>query len=66
MELGKAPVKRVTIGKLSANERCVLQRKRAGCTQIEVAKELGVCRWWLNQMESGKIDCTPLSHFWDQ
>lgn len=66
MELGKLPAKRVAIGKLAAHERCLLQRRRAGYTQARVAKDIGVCRWWLNQMEHGKIDCTPLSSYWDQ
>jgi FixJ family two-component response regulator len=65
MELGKVATKRVAIGKLSANERCVLQRKRAGYTQLQIATDLGVCRWWVNQMESGRQDCTPLSSYWD-
>jgi hypothetical protein len=66
MELGKVPAKRVSIGRLSPNERCVLQRKRAGYTQVQVAKDLGLCRWWVNQMETGRQDCSPLSSYWDQ
>lgn len=66
METGAIPAKRVAIGRLTANERCVLQRKRAGYSQLEVATDLGMCRWWVNQMESGKQDCTPLSSYWDQ
>lgn len=66
IETGKQDAKRVAIGRLTANERCVLQRRRAGYTQLEIAKDLGVCRWWVNQMESGRQDCTPLSSYWDQ
>lgn len=66
MELGKAPVKRVAIGRLAAHERCLLQRRRAGYTQLEIAKDLGCCRWWVNRMEHGTVDCTPLSSYWDQ
>jgi DNA-binding XRE family transcriptional regulator len=65
MELGKTEARRVPIGKLTANERCVLQRKRVGSTQLQVAQDLGVCRWWVNQMESGRQDCTALSSYWD-
>lgn len=65
IELGKVPAKRVAIGRLAANERCVLQRRRAGKTQLEVGKGIGCCRWWVNQMESGQIDCTPLVNYWD-
>jgi hypothetical protein len=66
MELAKVPAKRVAIGRLAPHERCLLQRRRTGYTQLEIAKDIGVCRWWLNQMEHGKIDCTPLSSYWDQ
>lgn len=66
VELGRVPAKRVAIGRLKANERCVLQRRRAGYTQLQVGEEMGCCRWWVNQMESGKIDPTPLINYWDQ
>lgn len=66
MELDRVHAKRVAIGRLTTNERCVLQRKRARKTQLEVATDLGVCRWWVNQMESGRQDCTILSSYWDQ
>lgn len=59
----KVPV--VSIGKLEPHERCVLMRRRTGYTQKRVAKELKVCRWWLNQMETGRIDCTPLTDYWN-
>ncbi len=65
MELAKVPAKRVTIGRLAAHERCLLQRRRAGYSQVRVAKELGYCRWWVNQMEHGKIDASPLIEYWD-
>jgi DNA-binding XRE family transcriptional regulator len=53
------------LGKLDAHERCVLYRRRAECTQAEVAKELGVCRWWLNQMERGLQPCQALLDYWE-
>ena len=65
MELGNAPAKRVAIGKLKANERCVLMRRRTGSTQLKVSREMGCCRWWVNRMEQGVIDCTPLVNYWE-
>lgn len=65
IELGKTKAKKVAIGRLKAHERCVLQRRRAGYTQIQIATDLGLCRWWVNQMESGRQDCTRLSSYWD-
>lgn len=55
----------VKIGRLEAGERCVLQRRRAGYTQKRVAKELKMCRYWVNQMENGTVDCTPLTSYWN-
>lgn len=65
MELGSIPAKRLKIGRITENERCVLMRRRAGYTQRQVGKDLGFCRWWINQMESGKVDCTPLTTYWN-
>jgi DNA-binding XRE family transcriptional regulator len=59
----KVPV--ISIGRLEAGERCVLQRRRAGYTQKRVAKELKMCRYWVNQMENGTVDCTPLTSYWN-
>lgn len=55
----------VSIGKLQAGERCVLQRRRAGYTQKRVAKEMKLCRYWVNLMENGTVDCTPLTSYWN-
>src|SRR5688500_12368401 len=66
MELGEpGSAKRVAIGRLKSNERCVLMRRRTGSTQLEIARDLGCCRWWVNRMEQGKIDCTPLCCYWE-
>lgn len=54
------------IKRLQPHERCLLYRRRVGRTQDDVAKELGVCRWWLNQMERGKVSCDALLWFWEQ
>jgi transcriptional regulator with XRE-family HTH domain len=60
----RAPL--VKIGHLTPAERCLLRRRREGWTQEEVAAKVGVCRWWLNQMEQGKVDCTELLKYWEQ
>lgn len=45
-------------------EKCVLWRRRSGKGQKEIAAELHISRNWLNQMETGKIDCTRLLEWW--
>ena len=55
----------IKIDKLTPAERCLLYRRRAGYTQARVAKELGVCRWWLNQMERGAVACDDLLWYWE-
>jgi transcriptional regulator with XRE-family HTH domain len=48
------------------HERCLVFRKRAGLTQSEVASSLGQSRYWINQKEMGRVDCTDLLEFWEQ
>lgn len=50
---------------LATHERCMLYRRRAGYTQARVARELKVCRWWLNQMERGVVPCDDLICYWE-
>jgi DNA-binding XRE family transcriptional regulator len=52
------------LGGLSDHEKCYILRKRAGRKQIECAQEMGVTRFWFNQMELGKAPCDPLIEFW--
>lgn len=51
---------------LRDHEKLLLARRRAEMKQDEVAKEIGVSRYWLNQMEMGKF---PLAEkfvtFWE-
>lgn len=56
---------KVRVGTLKPHERCYLYRRRTGKTQMEVAKDLGVCRYWLNRMELGEVDCTDLACYWE-
>jgi DNA-binding XRE family transcriptional regulator len=50
---------------LKDHERCLIMRRRCGKTQVQVAKELAVSRYWLNLMELGKVPCDDLLWFWE-
>jgi DNA-binding XRE family transcriptional regulator len=50
---------------LFAHEQCFLYRRRCKMTQAQVALEMGICRDWMRQMETGKIDCTALCNYWE-
>lgn len=52
------------LGGLLDHEKCYILRKRSGRKQIECAQEMGVTRFWFNQMELGKVPCEPLIEFW--
>ncbi len=52
------------VGKLAMFEQCFLLRKREGMTLIEAAEVIGVCRWWLCQMESGEAPIDRLREYW--
>lgn len=48
----------------TAQERCLVLRRRAGLTQAQVARHLGCSRWWVNQMENGNAPVRALAEFW--
>lgn len=52
------------IGELSADEMCLIARRRVGRTQEDCAEEIGVTRFWFNLMETGKVPCDDLLAFW--
>lgn len=54
----------VAIGSLKPHERCHLLRIRRGTSVQDLAADLGVSRWWLIQMEQGKVDATRLVVYW--
>lgn len=54
------------LGGLTDFEKCYLLRKRVGKRQVECAQQMGVTRFWFNQMELGKVPCEPLIEFWRQ
>lgn len=52
------------LGTLRPWERCYIARRRAGKTQSQVARDLGCCRWWVVQMETGAKPCHELTDYW--
>lgn len=58
------PVLVPAIKVLRPHEVCAICRRRAGISQLKIAKALKVSRWWLVQMENGDIDCAPLLKWW--
>ena len=50
---------------LDPHERCLIHRRRARLTQAQVAELMGLCRWWVNQMERGVAPCDELVHYWE-
>lgn len=52
------------ISELTIDEKCLLVRRRAGRTQEDCADDIGVTRFWFNQMETGKVPCDDLADFW--
>lgn len=49
---------------VKAHEECVVRRRRAGMQAGELARVLGLSRWWLTRMERGEIPCAPMLAFW--
>jgi len=56
----------VKIGRLKVHERCLLYRRRVGCTQAAVADGLRCSRFWVNLMEQGRAPCDDLLWYWEQ
>lgn len=52
--------------KLNPNERCLIYRKRAKKTQVQVAKEIGCGREWLRLQEKGRVPCDSLLKYWER
>lgn len=51
-------------GGLLDHEECYINRKRAGVSLGDLAKELGVTAWWLCQMEYGHASGIRLFDYW--
>lgn len=68
LERGLEPVppnvKVPSLRQLRPNELCLVLRRRAGKTQLQVATELGRCKMWVRQMERGEVDSGELARYW--
>ena len=50
---------------LTEREQFYLNRKIAGITQAQLAKDIGVSRYWVILMEQGKADGERLRKYWE-
>lgn len=48
------------------SERCFILRRREKITQEELAQEMGLCRYTINQMEMGGLEPSVLVEHWDR
>lgn len=67
MENGVLPVSkdmRVSVGRVTPAEHCLVMRLRAGLTQVQVGKKIGRSRVWVNRMENGVEPPHELVEFW--
>ena len=53
-----------TFDHLTPEETCVLERRRRGMTQEQVAEELGLSRVWVVRMERGLANSDKLVDYW--
>jgi DNA-binding XRE family transcriptional regulator len=63
----KSPPKDVKspIGNLKNHEVATTLRRRKGINQPDLAEEIGVCTWWLCQMETGRAPMSDaLIEYW--
>lgn len=58
----KAPS--MPLGRLQPHEECFVRRRRAGIPLQAMADRLGVSRFWLAQMESGRAPVGALEAWW--
>lgn len=54
----------LSLGRLTKEERYLVQRRRSGLTMREIASHLGCCPWWVRRMELGEADDGPLAEYW--
>lgn len=52
------------IRRVLPHERCVIERRRAGLRQFDVAQALGRSREWVQKMEAGHVPCRELEEYW--
>ncbi len=49
----------------SPHELTMIQRRRKGMTQKDIAEEVGCSRYWVSQMETGQADSKVLEGYWE-
>jgi len=54
----------ILLQKIEPHEACYILRRRSDLSLVDVAKGVGRCRWWVIQMESGKVNCQELTEYW--
>lgn len=67
-EKGKTKAKitiKENLSELTETEQFFLHRKMAGMTQGQLAKKLGVSRYWIILMEQGKVDGKRIRKYWE-
>lgn len=64
-EVAKVRIEVPDIDELKPHEKCFLYRRRTGRTQEDCAEEMGISRYWFNQMEIGAAPIDPLVGFWE-
>ncbi len=56
----------VAVGRLAMHEQCWILRLREDMSLEDVANKIGVCRWWLCQMEQGEAPVERLAEYWKE
>lgn len=66
-ETGKDTTKvpKQALGKITAPEKCIIYRKRAGVTQRKIADDLGCCVFTVRKMEQGVRPVDDLVEYWE-
>jgi len=52
------------ISELAAYEKCTILRRRSNKHQKDIAKEIGLTRYSINQMEIGVFNSRKLVEYW--
>lgn len=55
---------KIGVGRLEPFEVCFLLRRREEIPAAELARALGISRWWLTQMETGRAPAESLVEYW--
>lgn len=46
-------------------EKCIIYRRRRGCSQEQLSANSGFSRNWIRQMECGLVNCDALIRYWE-